>query len=82
MHDVLHFLQWPAMAISLLGTWWVGDAERRHRHLGFAVLMGSNALWFAWAVTDHAWALLVMQAAFLLLNGRGFYDSLRNQARS
>ena len=74
-HALLGLLQWPAMAVSLFGSWWTGDPGRSSRHLGFAVLMVSNVIWLVWAVTDHAWALLVMQAAFLLLNGRGFFDN-------
>lgn len=80
MYAFIHVLQWPAMAISLLGAWWLGDTERAHCHLGFAVLLVSNALWIVWATTDHAWALLTMQAAFVFLNGRGFYDSVKGKA--
>ena len=80
MQEIIHFLQWPAMAISLLGAWWIGDTGRQQRHLGFAVLLVSNALWIAWAIPDRAWALLAMQAAFVFLNGRGFYESIKGKS--
>ena len=82
MHEFIQALQWPAMAVSLLGAWWIGDSGRQQRHLGFAVLLVSNALWIAWAIPDHAWALLTMQAAFVFLNGRGFYESFKGQGDS
>jgi len=42
------------MAVSILGVWWVGDAQRTNRRLGFVVLMLSNVIWFIWAFTDGA----------------------------
>ena len=68
------------MAVSLLGSWWIGDKDRKHRHLGFVVLVVSNALWIAWAIPDNAWALLVMQAAFVFLNSRGFYETFKGRS--
>lgn len=81
MPDFFHLLQWPAMAVSLLGAWWIGDKASKKRHFGFAVLFLSNALWSAWAISDHAWALLVMQVAFVVLNGRGFYESFKGRGK-
>lgn len=65
------FLEWPAMALSLVGAYLLGSQSPRRRIVGFAVFCVSNALWVAWGWRDGAWALIVLQFGLLLLNVRG-----------
>jgi len=75
LHDWLSLCQWPAMALSIIGSWYIGDPGRKHRRWGFAVLIVSNGLWMSWGSVDHAWALLVMQVLYIILNGRGLFQN-------
>ena len=75
LHEWLSLCQWPAMALSIIGSWYIGDPGRKHRRWGFAVLILSNGLWMSWGSVDHAWALLVMQVLYIILNGRGLFQN-------
>jgi len=75
LHAWLSLSQWPAMTLSIIGSWYIGDPGRKHRRWGFAVLIVSNAMWMTWGSVDHAWALLVMQVLYIILNGRGLFQN-------
>jgi len=64
-------LQWPAMVASVTAAWLVASQRKNRRQLGFWWFLGSNVLWIAWGLHDHAWALIVLQIALALLNLRG-----------
>lgn len=81
MENAVHLLQWPAMAVSLFGAWWIGDPACSNRRHGFSVLILSNVIWLIWAISDAAWALGVMQILFLIVNGRGYYDNLGKNSK-
>lgn len=68
--DVLNFLQWPAMVISVIAAWLVGSQSKRRRSHGFWWFLASNALWIAWGIHAHAWALIALQVALAVLNCR------------
>ena len=70
-------LQWPAMIIALIGAWYVGHAHPRARMWGFWGFLISNILWVAWALHNHAWGLLIMQALFIVTSARGIYQNYR-----
>jgi hypothetical protein len=69
--DWIDYLQWPAMAASLLAAWLVASTHKSRRNTGFWVFLGSNVLWTAWGLHDGAWALIVLQVALAALNIRG-----------
>jgi hypothetical protein len=75
MPEWIDWLQWPAMAASLLAAWLVASNNKRRRNVGFWVFLGSNVLWTAWGLHDGAWALIALQVALAALNIRGVYKT-------
>lgn len=71
METVIDFLQWPAMAITLLSAWLVASQSKLKRSWGFWTFMLSNVLWVLWGWQDEAYALVFLQIGLLLLNVRG-----------
>jgi hypothetical protein len=71
MADWLEWLQWPAMAASLLAAWLVASTVSRRRMAGFWVFLASNAMWIAWGWHDGAWALVALNVCLALTNVRG-----------
>jgi glucose dehydrogenase len=68
---MLDWLQWPAMAATLVAAWLVASQRRARRLAGFALFVVSNALWIVWAVPAGAYALVVLQIGLFVLNVRG-----------
>ena len=77
MDGFIDFLQWPAMAVSLLAAYLVGAKRAERRILGFWTFIFSNVLWIVWGLHDEAWALIALQVALLAMNVRGIF---RNEA--
>lgn len=73
--DLLHQLQWPAMAVTVLAAWLVASRSRRKRTWGFWCFLLSNVLWVIWGWHDRAYALVVLQVALAALNIRGVYKN-------
>jgi hypothetical protein len=71
MDDWIELLQWPAMAVTLGGCWWLASRQRRRRLLGFGLMVLSNLLWIVWGWQDRAYALIALQVGLLALNTRG-----------
>jgi hypothetical protein len=69
--DLLSFLQWPAMAVTVMAAWLVASSHKRKRHWGFWLYMVSNVLWVAWGVYSHAYALIALQFCLAAMNIRG-----------
>ena len=69
--DWLNLIQWPAMAVTLIAAWFVASRARGRRRAGFWLFLLSNALWIAWAIPAHAYALLVLQLGLAAMNVRG-----------
>lgn len=67
----LDALQWPAMALTVAASWFVGSRSRRRRGIGFWLFIAGNVLWVAWGVPAQAWALVVLQFCLAALNVRG-----------
>ena len=67
----LDLLQWPAMVITIAAAWCIASTRKSRRRLGFWLFLASNVLWIAWAWSETAWALLVLQVALAFLNIRG-----------
>ena len=63
-------LQWPAMALTVLASYWVASTHAGRRRLGFWLFLASYALWAAWGWHSHAVALVVLQFCLAALNIR------------
>lgn len=73
MDGFIDFLQWPAMAVSLIAAYLVGAKRAERRILGFWTFIFSNVLWIVWGLHDEAWALIALQVALLAMNVRGIF---------
>ena len=71
MDGFIDFLQWPAMAVSLLAAYLVGAKRAGRRILGFWTFIVSNLMWIVWGWHDGAWALITLQVALMAMNIRG-----------
>jgi hypothetical protein len=67
----MSMLQWPAMVITIIAAWLVGSRRAARRTWGFWSFLLSNALWVAWGLHDHAFALVMLQAVLAVTNVRG-----------
>ena len=73
--DWLDLVQWPAMLVTVLAAWLVASTHKRRREIGFWVFLASNALWIAWGIPAHAWALVALQFCLAALNVRGAFKN-------
>jgi hypothetical protein len=69
--NLLDLVQWPAMVVTVLAAWFVASKRQRRRNWGFWFYLTSNVLWIIWGWHAHAWALIVLQVALVLMNFRG-----------
>lgn len=67
----LDLIQWPAMAITILASWFTASTKKGRREIGFWCFLLSNALWVAWGWHDGAWALVTLQVCLAAMNIRG-----------
>jgi len=67
---LIDFLQWPAMAVTLVAAFLVGARHAKKRVVGFWAFIVSNALWIVWGVHDGAWALIALQVGLAAMNVR------------
>ena len=67
----IDYVQWPAMAVTLLSAWLVASQRKGRRQWGFWLFLLSNALWIAWGWYAHAYALIALQFGLAILNTRG-----------
>jgi hypothetical protein len=77
--DFIDWIQWPAMAITVVAAWMIGSQRKFKRNWGFWLFLLSNVLWIIWGIGDRAYALIVLQVALAALNIRG---AVKNQAGS
>ena len=73
--DYLNLIQWPAMLVTVVSAWLVASQAKRRREFGFWCFLLSNVLWVIWGLHDHAYALIALQIALAVLNGRGAYKN-------
>ena len=71
----LDLVQWPAMLVTLAASWLVGSETEQRRNIGFWVFLASNALWVAWGLYAHAFALVALQIGLAATNIRGAVKS-------
>ena len=68
---MIDFLQWPAMAVTVLAAWLVASQKKFKRNWGFWAFLASNLLWIICGFHDHAYALIALQFCLAALNIRG-----------
>ena len=73
--DWLELVQWPAMAVTVCAAWLVASSLKRRRLLGFWMFLLSNALWIAWGMHSHAYALVFLQVCLAAMNIRGAWKA-------
>jgi hypothetical protein len=67
----MNYLQWPAMAVTLLSAWFVAAQSKKWRQWGFWFFLLSNILWAAWGCYAKAYAIILLQIGLAALNIRG-----------
>jgi hypothetical protein len=77
----LDYVQWPAMAITLVSAWLVASQTRFRRNIGFSLFLVSNALWITWGTYAHAYGLVTLQLCLAGLNVRGVFKNNPRQLR-
>jgi hypothetical protein len=75
MDGFIDFLQWPAMAVSLIAAYLIGSKRAERRVVGFWTFIFSNLLWIIWGWHDEAWALITLQLALMAMNFRGIFKN-------
>ncbi len=65
-------MQWPGLALGLLGGWLVGYDSRRARFWGFSLWVASDIFWALYGLPQGTSALgfQAMQIAFMISSGR------------
>jgi hypothetical protein len=71
MDDPLNLLQWPAMLVTIVASYWVASAREDRRGRGFWAFLVSNVLWVVWGWHTDAYALVALQFALAGMNIRG-----------
>jgi hypothetical protein len=67
----LNWIQWPAMAVTVVAAWMIASQKKFKRNWAFWLFLLSNALWIVWGLHDRAYALILLQVALAVLNIRG-----------
>ena len=75
---MLNAIQWPAMLVTVLASWFIASQSKGRRKLGFWLFLASNVLWIAWGAHDHAYALITLQIALAAMNIRGARKNTRD----
>ena len=80
--NTLDLIQWPAMLVTVLASWYVASTTKSRRKLGFWLFLGSNALWVVWGYHTHAYALISLQLFLVFMNLRGLFKAERDTSEA
>jgi hypothetical protein len=69
--SALDLVQWPAMLVTVMASYFVASTRAGRRRLGFWLFLLSNALWIIWGVHSSAYALVLLQVCLAGMNIRG-----------
>ncbi|MDB6101885.1 MAG: hypothetical protein JWO52_1884 [Gammaproteobacteria bacterium] len=69
--DILDLVQWPAMIVTVVASWYVASMKRQRRQVGFWLFLLSNVLWVVWGIHARAYALIALQVCLAVMNVRG-----------
>lgn len=67
---MISFLSWTGTALQLLGAFFLAERWTSPR-LAYAVMLPGAVIWLAIGVMTHQAALVVLMAAYSLINIRG-----------
>jgi len=73
--NMLDLLQWPAMAVTVFGSWYVASRRKHRRNWGYWLFLVSNVLWIAWGLHVRAYALVMLQLFLMGMNVRGLSNT-------
>ncbi|MBC7857614.1 MAG: hypothetical protein H7Z39_02325 [Burkholderiaceae bacterium] len=73
--ELIDWLQWPAMAVSVAAAWFLGSPSPLKRGIGFWGMLVSNAMWAVWGWHDGAFALIALQFCLAAMNIRGLFKA-------
>jgi hypothetical protein len=73
--EILPHMQWPAMVVTVVASWFVTSRFKKNRWVGFMLFLLSNVLWITWALHAGATALVVLQICLAGLNVLGLRRS-------
>lgn len=71
MAESFGWIQWPAMAATVVAAWLVASRDASRRGWGFWLYLLSNVLWVAWGIVASAYALILLQVFLAVTNIRG-----------
>lgn len=73
--ELIDWLQWPAMLVSILAAWFLGSPSALKRGIGFWGMLVSNVVWAVWGWHDGAFALIALQFCLAAMNIRGAFKA-------
>lgn len=76
----IDYLQWPALIVTVIASWKVSVTHKDERKTGFWLFLLSNALWAAWGIFAHAYALILLQACLAVSNIHGVIKNRKTAA--
>ncbi|MCK6490621.1 MAG: hypothetical protein L6R48_20400 [Planctomycetes bacterium] len=71
----LDLLQYPGVALGLIGAVLVSQRTPRLRRMGFLLWIASNVLLISWAISAAAWGLLAMYAVYSVTSVMGWLNN-------
>ena len=71
----MDLLQYPGVALGLIGAVLVSQSSPRARRSGFLLWIGSNVLLISWAIGAAAWGLLAMYAVYSVTSVMGWWNN-------
>ena len=69
------WIEYPAVALSMLGSILVSSSLRKRRMTGFLIWLISNTLFIIWAIYISAWAVILMYLFFSGTSIKGFVSN-------
>lgn len=75
----IDLLQWPAVALTVLGAWFVGSQRAWRRGVGFWTYLGSNLMWIVWGLSAATYGVVALQVFLVALNIRGMVKVQRER---
>lgn len=78
---MIDFVQWPAMAVTVVAAWFIGSQRPKRRMVAFWCFILSNVLWVVWGLHANAYALIILQLCLCAMNLRGFRKNLLQARR-
>ena len=72
LFDFVSFLQWPGVALAILGARLVNKPSQRQRYRGYLFWVISNLFLVSWGIGTTNWGMVLMQSYFLYASWEGY----------